>query len=192
MLKKKQGAVIVISGPSGVGKGTLISKLILCRPGLKLGVSATTRLPRFGEVSGVDYYFMSREEFMARVARSEFVEWCEVHGNLYGTLKQEIDKTVLAGDNVLLEIDTQGAKKVLSQFDRLVSIFIAPPSELALLNRLRQRDTEDETTLARRLKTASQELKEQHLYDYVVVNEVIEDAVQELISIIDTLNQKES
>ena len=135
---------------------------------------------------------MSREEFMARVARSEFVEWCEVHGNLYGTLKQEIDKTVLAGDNVLLEIDTQGAKKVLSQFDRLVSIFIAPPSELALLNRLRQRDTEDETTLARRLKTASQELKEQHLYDYVVVNEVIEDAVQELISIIDTLNQKES
>ncbi|MSR88722.1 MAG: guanylate kinase [Candidatus Margulisbacteria bacterium] len=192
MLKLNCGAVIIISGPSGVGKGTLISQLLERRSGLKLAVSATTRFPRLGEVSGVDYYFMSREEFMVRVERSEFVEWCEVHGNLYGTLKQEIDKTVLAGDNVLLEIDTQGAKKVLSQFDRLVRIFIAPPSELALLNRLRQRDTEDETTLARRLETASQELKEQHLYDYIVVNEVIEDAVQELMSIIDTVDEKES
>ena len=185
------GYVIIISGPSGVGKGTLIAKLCERFPRLKLAVSATTRLPRDGEVDGCEYHFLTLDDFNARIDRGEFVEWCTVHGNLYGTLRQEIDKTVLAGDNVLLEIDVQGAKKVVPQFNYVVRIFIAPPSDTALLERLRHRNTESEEALARRLEAASRELQEQKDYDYVVINRDIETAFQELVTILKRLKNKE-
>jgi guanylate kinase len=185
------GAVVVVSGPSGAGKGTLIRGLLAARPELSLAVSATTRAPREGEVHGREYYFLSQGEFDERIAAGDFVEWCHVHGNRYGTLRSEIDKKVQAGENVVLEIDIQGAKKVLSQFDRLFRVFIAPPSVDILLQRLKNRNTEADQDLDVRMRAAAEEMLEQRFYDGVVVNHEVSRAVSDLVQYVDGFITKE-
>ena len=175
------GVIVVVSGPSGVGKGTIIQKLLTQNTTVKLAISATTRAPRVGEVNGVDYYFLPVSEFDQRIADDQFVEWCEVHGNKYGTLASEILANTQQGYDVLLEIDTQGAKKVRAKLGTVLSIFIAPPSLDELAKRLMSRNTEKEEEISRRLSAAKGELAEVGDYDCVVVNRELEGAVEDVM-----------
>jgi len=177
-------SLFVISGPSGVGKGTLIRKVLEQIPNTHLAISACTRSPRTGEVDGKDYYFMDVESFKDKISRDEFAEWCEVHGNYYGTLKSEIDKNRDQGRHVLVEIDTQGTVKLKRVYDELQRIFVAPPTLEELELRLTRRNTDDSETIARRLNVAQKELDEIGNYDYIVVNQDIDESV---ISIIDVI-----
>jgi guanylate kinase len=148
-------------------------------------VSCTTRQPRAGEIPGKDYYFVSRSDFVDRAARNEFAESAEVHGNLYGTLRSEVDRVRGSGKHVLMDIDVQGAMQFTKAFPQSVTIFILPPSAEVLLGRLRQRQTESKAQLADRLQSALQELQAVELYEYIVVNDNLEQAVQRVSSIVD-------
>lgn len=185
------GKLIVISGPSGAGKSTLVKRLFELKPGpLVSSVSATTRPPRPGERDGVDYYFISPEEFARRRSQGEFLECCQVFGSdhWYGTLRSEVTPSLQAGKWVVLEIDVQGTLEVLRQYPEAVTIFIHPGSMQELERRLRGRRTESEADIARRLEVARQELAAAHHYRYQVVNDQIERAAQELSNIL--LSQK--
>lgn len=179
--------LFVISGPSGAGKGTLVELVRAQRPDLGLTVSAATRAPRPGEIDGVSYHFMSQSEYDARVAAGEFLEWANVHGNCYGTLKSEVQKNLDAGRSVILEIDIQGGMHVQEVFPEVVLIFIAPPSLEELEVRLRGRATEDEASLERRLGDAAAEIEfaQQH-YDEFIVNDDLNRACSELLEILDS------
>jgi len=148
-------------------------------------VSCTTRTPREGEVEGKDYYFLSRTEFIRRMNDQEFAESAEVHGNLYGTLKTEIERVLHEGRHVLMDVDIQGAALLRRSFPSVVTIFILPPSGEVMLTRLRNRKTEGKEAIVRRLESALQELQAVEDYEYVVVNDVLEDAVRRVSSIID-------
>lgn len=176
--------VFVITGPSGVGKGTLIRGLIERRPELELSVSATTRAPRPGEEDGVDYHFLTREEFDRRVEAGDFVEHADYAGRSYGTLRSELDRRVQAGAPVVLEIEVQGARQVRAAMPEAVQVFIAPPSREALRTRLIGRGTDDTEEVERRLHVAEQELEAQPEFGYVVVNDRLEDALEELTGIV--------
>jgi guanylate kinase len=173
-------AVFVITGPSGVGKGTLIRTLRERVPELELAVSATTRAPRPGERDGVDYHFLSDAEFARRVAAGEFVEHAHYSGRRYGTLRSELEDRRGAGRPVVLEIELQGARQVREAMPEVVQIFIAPPSAEALRTRLVGRGTDDSAQVAARLATAKRELEAQGEFAHVVVNDRLEDAVAEL------------
>ncbi|MDE3132193.1 MAG: guanylate kinase [Acidobacteriota bacterium] len=179
------GKVFVITGPSGVGKGTLIRALLDRLPQLGLSVSATTRAPRPGEQEGVAYHFMSAEEFSARVAAGEFVEWAEYSGNRYGTLRAELDRRLAAGAPVVLEIELQGARQVRQQLPEAVQVFIAPPSAETLRTRLIGRGTDTEEQVRRRLQTADAELAAQPEFPHVVVNDRLEEALDALSAIVE-------
>jgi guanylate kinase len=172
--------VFVITGPSGVGKGTLIRTLRERVPGLQLAVSATTRQPRPGETDGVDYHFLGDEEFQQRVDEGAFVEHARYSGRRYGTLREELEQRGAGGKPVLLEIEVQGARQVREAMPEAVQVFIAPPSEEALRTRLVGRGTDSPEDVARRLETAREELAAQHEFSHVVVNDRLEDAVTEL------------
>jgi guanylate kinase len=172
--------VFVITGPSGVGKGTLIRTLRERVPELALSVSATTRPPRPGEEDGVDYHFLSPEEFERRVRAGEFVEHAHYSGRRYGTLRSELERRVAAGAPVVLEIELQGARQVRETLPDAIQIFIAPPGAEALRTRLIGRGTDSPEQVAARLATASEELQAQHEFRHVVVNDRLEDAVQDL------------
>lgn len=172
--------LFVVSGPAGVGKGTLVSLVRERRPLLGLPVSATTRSPRPGEVDGVSYHFLSDEAFSERVKRGEFLEWAQVHDHRYGTLKSEVDACLTRGESVILEIDVQGGTNVLKVYPDAVRIFIDPPSWDVLVERLRGRGTESEESLAIRLNTAKSELALAHTYDVRIVNDDLNTAVDEL------------
>lgn len=172
--------LFVVSGPAGVGKGTLVARVREMRPLLGLPVSATTRSPRPGEVDGVSYHFLSDDEFSDRVERGEFLEWAQVHNHRYGTLKSEVDACLLRGESVVLEIDVQGGANVVRLYPSAVRIFIEPPSWETLVERLRGRGTEDEESLAIRLRTAKSELLLAHTYDVRIVNDNLDEAVREL------------
>jgi len=182
--KVKNKNVVVISGPSGVGKGTIIQKLLEADASFKLAISACTRQPRKNEIDGETYYFLDQQEFKKKAESQDFLEWCEVHGNYYGTLKSEIDRLTDRGETCILEIDTQGARKIKKQLSDCLLIFLTPPTIKSLKERLVNRKTEDEATINRRLKRAEEELKEVHDYDYVVVNDNIESAFDDTLEII--------
>lgn len=179
-----RGVLIVISGPSGAGKGTICKALLEKKDDLYLSVSATTRQPRQGEVDGVHYHFLSKEEFMKRVEEGDFLEWAEVHGNLYGTPKSNVDKMLDAGKNVILEIDIQGALKVKENCDDGVFIFILPPSMEELKQRIIKRGSETPESLLRRFNTAYQEINYISKYNYGVINDELEVAVSKVEKIL--------
>jgi guanylate kinase len=176
--------VFVITGPSGVGKGTLIRGLMERVPKLELSVSATTRAPRPGERDGVDYHFLTREEFNGRVKRGEFVEHADYAGRSYGTLRSELEARVRAGVPVVLEIEVQGARQVRAAMPEAVQVFIAPPSLAALRTRLVGRGTDDQTEVERRLRVAEEELTAQPEFAHVVVNDRLDEALERLTGIV--------
>lgn len=176
---------IILSSPSGAGKTTIAKALLETRPDVGYSISCTTRAPRPGEVEGKDYYFLSRTEFVRRIEEGAFAESAEVHGNLYGTLKAEIQRVLGAGRHVMMDIDIQGAAHLRRAFPSVVTIFILPPSGEVMLDRLRKRKTESKDAIVRRLESALQELQAVEEYEYVVVNDVLEASVRRVSAIID-------
>jgi len=176
--------VFVITGPSGVGKGTLIRGLMERLGELELSVSATTRAPRPGERDGVDYHFLTPEEFDRRVAAGDFVEHADYAGRRYGTLRSELEGRLAKGVPVVLEIEVQGARQVREAMPEAVQVFIAPPSLEALRTRLIGRGTDDADEVARRLEVAEQELAAQPEFAHVVVNDRLDEALDELVEIV--------
>lgn len=176
--------VFVITGPSGVGKGTLIRGLMERLPQLELSVSATTRGPRPGEEDGVHYHFLTREQFDQRVAEEDFVEHADYAGRSYGTLRSELEERVRAGVPVVLEIEVQGARQVRQAMPEAVQVFIAPPSLQALRTRLVGRGTDDQTEVERRLRVAEEELLAQPEFAHVVVNDRLDEALERLVEIV--------
>ena len=176
---------VILSAPSGGGKTTIARMLLARRTDLGYSVSCTTRVPRSGEVSARDYYFMSRAEFIAKREQGAFAESAEVHGNLYGTLRAEVERVMSGGKHVVMDIDVQGAVQFIRAFPLSVTIFILPPSGEVLLERLRGRNTESPAQLAARLQSALQELQQVDEYEYVVMNDDLERAVASVESIID-------
>jgi guanylate kinase len=172
--------VFVITGPSGVGKGTLIRTLLERVPELELSVSATTRKPRLGETHGVDYHFLDDAEFQRRVERGEFVEHANYSGRRYGTLREDLDQRMARGVPVVLEIEVQGARQVAETMPEAERIFIAPPSDQALRNRLIGRGTDSPEDVEKRLATAREELAARREFPHVVVNDRLDDAVTAL------------
>lgn len=179
-----EGSLFVVSSPSGAGKNTVLAALRAKLPALAVSVSATTRPPRSGEADGRDYYFMDRAEFERRRAAGEFVEWAEVHGNLYGTLRAELARLRADGRDALLEIDVQGMAKLRAQGLEFVSVFIMPPSFDELERRLRARGTDRPEVVALRLENAWKEMSARKTYDYIVVNDRVEDAVADMEAIV--------
>jgi guanylate kinase len=177
--------VFVITGPSGVGKGTLICNLLARMPALELSVSATTRPARPGEVDGVDYHFLSDEEFDRRLAAGDFVEHATYAGRRYGTLRSELERRLSAGAPVVLEIEVQGARQVREALPEAVLVFIAPPSLEALRERLVGRGTDDPAQVERRLDTAREELAAEREFEHVVCNDRLEAAVDDLVRIVE-------
>jgi len=176
--------VFVITGPSGVGKGTLIRGLMERLGQLELSVSATTRDPRPGERHGVEYHFLAREDFDRRVADGEFVEHADYAGRSYGTLRSELEDRLRAGVPVVLEIEVQGARQVRAAMPEAIQVFIAPPSLQSLRARLIGRGTDDAEEVERRLRVAEQELAAQPEFGHVVVNDRLEDALERLTAIV--------
>jgi len=177
---KRDGIIYIISAPSGAGKTTLCKEIIDMVPGLRHSVSYTTRRERAGEQHGVDYFFISPEEFDAMVAAGEFAEWAEVHGNRYGTALKTLDDYRSAGIDVILDIDCQGAHQLRERYAEGVFIFILPPSFNELRRRLDSRNSDSAEVIARRLDAASREIKESRWYDYIIVNDDFRVAVSEL------------
>ena len=178
------GHVFVITGPSGVGKGTLIRGLLERVPGLELSVSATTRPPRPGERDGVDYHFLGDQEFDRRVANGEFVEHAGYSGHKYGTLRSELERRMAEAAGLVLEIEVQGARQIRAAMPETVQVFIAPPSVEALRARLVGRGTDAPEDVEARLATALEELEAEREFEYVVVNDRLEQATEELADIV--------
>ena len=178
------GKVFVITGPSGVGKGTLIERLRERIPDLDLSVSATTRPPRSGEVDGRDYYFLTDEEFERRVGAGDFLEHATYSGHRYGTLREEVERRLEQGRSVVLEIEVQGPRQVRDAMPEAVQIFIAPPDPEALRSRLEGRGTDSASAIERRLRTAEIELEAQGEFPHVVVNDEVQKAASELEALI--------
>ncbi|HWW67151.1 MAG TPA: guanylate kinase [Solirubrobacterales bacterium] len=176
--------VFVITGPSGVGKGTLISSLLERVPGLELSVSATTREPREGEVDGRDYHFLTPEEFDRRVEAEDFLEFATYSGHRYGTLRSEVRERLAAGRSVVLEIEVQGARQVRAAMRESVQVFIAPPEPAVLRERLRERGTDSAEAIDARLEVAEQELAAQDEFAHRVVNDDLGRAAEELEGIV--------
>jgi guanylate kinase len=178
--------LFVVSGPSGVGKGTLVERVRQLRSHIGVTVSATTRPPRVGEKDGVSYHFLSDEEFERRVAAGEFVEWAWVHAHRYGTLLSEVEAVLGRGESVILEIDVQGGLNVRKIYPDAVLIFVDAPSEEELERRLRGRGTESEESIALRLQNAAEERELARSYDVHMINDVLEVATDELLATLDT------
>lgn len=182
--EKRKGKLFVISGCSGVGKGTLLKVFLEKNPQIELSISATTRKPRPGEVDGVNYFFLTKEEFETAVKNNEFLEWAEFNGNFYGTKEAYVEKKLNEGKNVILEIETRGAFQIKEKKPDVVLIFILPPSLDELEHRLRGRNTEDEAAIQNRLHEAYRELECSKKYDYCIVNDDLNQAVKELEDVI--------
>ena len=181
----RTGRLVVVSGPSGAGKGTIIRTALDRRPDLVLSVSATTRAPRADEQDGLHYHFISRAEFRRMVAAGEFLEWAEVYGELYGTPLAPVRAALDAGRDVLLELDIQGAVQVKEAVPEAVLVFIETPSMKDLSERLRERGTEDPETRARRIEAGYEEVKVGRTYDHIIVNDRLETAVEDFLRILD-------
>ncbi|HIS82658.1 TPA: guanylate kinase [Candidatus Scatenecus faecavium] len=176
--------LFVLSGSSGVGKGTVLKGFLDKNPNFMLSISCTTRKPRQGEVDGVNYFFISKDDFKNCIENDKFLEWAEFAGNFYGTKKKYINQCLQEGKDIILEIDTQGALQVKKQMPEAVLIFICPPSYETLESRLRGRHTEDEETIQKRLEQVKVELERAEKFDYKIVNDNLEDAINELSRVI--------
>lgn len=174
------GKLIVLTGPSGVGKGTLLRSLLQRHPELYLSVSATTRQPRSGEVEGEDYFFLTRPQFERMIAKGEFLEWAEFAGNLYGTPKFAVEEQIRRGQWVILEIELEGARQVRESFTDAFRIFILPPSLPELEYRIRNRGTDTEEAIARRLQRAQEEISAASEFDLQVVNDDFDDTLEQI------------
>ena len=184
---KKRGVVTVISGFSGAGKGTIVKELVK-KYEYSLSISATSRQPREGEVHGREYFFLTREEFQCMIKDGQLVEWTEYVGNYYGTPKEYIEKQLIAGRDVILEIETEGALNVKNVFDDVLLLFITPPTAKELKHRLVSRGTETEEVIKKRLARACEEVDFMPSYDYIVVNDKLEECVEKIHELIQ--NQK--
>ncbi|RAP34314.1 guanylate kinase [Candidatus Marinamargulisbacteria bacterium SCGC AG-439-L15] len=183
----KKGHLFIISGPSGVGKGTIIKGVLKEIPELHLAISATTRPARETEVYGKDYFFLTNDEFDKKIEENAFLEWCPVHNYRYGTLKEELTPRLNKGENIIIEIDTEGAKKIMKNCPESISIFIAPPKNISnqtLLNRLSKRNTESKEEIQNRMKKVSAELADMDQYDHQVINDKVNEATKTLVNII--------
>ena len=174
----------MVSGPSGAGKTTLYREAASSLPNLKHSVSYTTRRPRPGEVNDRDYTFINRDEFKGMIDRAEFAEWAEIHGKLYGTSKKRLEETMDSGIDAILDIDVQGAEQLKKKYKGGVYIFVLPPSLEVLGKRLQKRMVNSKEEIEKRLKVAAKEIKRYREYDYVIVNNILEDALKELSAII--------
>ena len=183
--ENKQGKLFVISGPSGVGKGTLIQEILRKRSDLTVSVSYTSRTPRAEETDGTDYYFVTRQVFEEMIARDEFVEYAQVHRNYYGTSRNKLQELLKEGRNVLFELDVQGGLNLKEKFAAVCLIFILPPNEEELIRRINKRGSETPETLQTRLETARRELKIAGSYDYRITNEDLNSCIDEINKIID-------
>ncbi len=177
------GLLFVISGPSGVGKGTLCEKLVESQDSLKYSVSITTRPPRPGEIDGEDYIFCDTDSFMTRVAAEEFVEWAEVYGNYYGTPWEELRSALTSGRDIILEIDTQGALQVKKKYPTGIFIYVLPPCREELKARITGRGTESPEAVEQRLANFDNELKVIEEYDYLIINDSLQGALDKLKAI---------
>lgn len=178
-----KGKLIVFSAPSGCGKGTMLEE-ILKNKNFRTAVSATTRNPREGEKNGVSYHFLSREDFDKKISNDEFLEHAEYCGNCYGTLKSEVDPYIEQGIDVILEIEVQGAMKIRALRPDALFVFIAPPSVKELRRRLKKRGTESDDVIEERISKASGEIELAENYDYIIVNDALEDAVNDFFAVI--------
>ncbi len=180
----KNSLLIVMSGPSGVGKGTICKELLSENDDIVLSVSATTRQPRPEDTDGVTYYFKTKDEFEKMIEDNEFMEWAKYNENYYGTPKKPVNEHLQNGKDVILEIDAQGAMNLMSKYPDAVYIFIAPENTDVLYERLRKRGSENEAEIEKRIKAAEWEISQKDKYDHVVVNKVVDDAAKEIINII--------
>ena len=180
----EKGILIILSGPSGSGKDTVLNKLVENREDVKVSVSMTTRQKRDGEIDGIHYYFVDREYFKKKIADNKMLEYAEYAGNFYGTPKEPVDEMLSNGKAVILKIEVQGAEKIRKLYPDVISIFLMPPSMRVLEERLRARNTEDEETINHRLVIAREEMKKASEYDYMVINDTIDNAVAGIETII--------
>ena len=183
-MTKERGQLIVFSGPSGVGKGTILAQYMKGRDNICYSVSATTRAPRPGEVDGQHYFYLTREKFEEMIAADQMLEYAQYSGNYYGTPKQFVEDKLAAGVDVVLEIEVQGAAKVRQACPEALFVFVLPPSYAVLRSRLTGRGTEDAATVQKRLDAALGELRQAGTYDYVIVNDDLEQAVEELATVV--------
>ena len=179
-----KGHLFIISGPSGVGKSTIIARLLEQRPELLYSISYTSRPKRGRELDGVDYYFISEDVFRASIDSGRLAEWAKVHGHFYGTSATFIERSLVEGNDVVLDIDVKGAKKLLSKYPEAISIFVAPPTMKELKGRLSGRKTDSLDAVERRLKNAHAEMEQAHFYDHVLVNDDLAEVILKLDSII--------
>ncbi|MEW6590908.1 MAG: guanylate kinase [Pseudomonadota bacterium] len=179
----RQGVLYIVSAPSGAGKTSLVKALLKTDPAIRLSVSYTTRPPRPGETDGRDYHFVTRQRFEEMLADGEFLEHAEVYGNFYGTSKGSISRDLLAGHDILLEIDWQGAEQVRAHFPDAASIFILPPSFSALRTRLAGRGQDSDAVIERRLAAAAHDVAHADAFDYIIVNDDFDHALQDLVAI---------
>lgn len=188
--EKHEGLLIIISGPSGAGKGTVYNEVIKRRPEIQKSVSVTTRAPRPNEIEGVHYYFRTLEQYQDMIAKGEFLETASVYCNYYGTPKAPVLEMLSKGQDVMFEIDTLGAEQIRKKYPKSITIFIMPPTFKELEKRLRGRGTESEEAIQRRLSLARSELAKYRLFDYMVFNDEVENAVSSVIAIIDAEKSK--
>ena len=185
MSTSRSGTLIVISGPSGVGKSTIVDSVLKASPS-SFSVSATTRMPRVGEVEGVDYYYVDTEAFETRISDGEILEWAEYGGNLYGTPRSSVLPVLESGRNVILDIENEGAKQIKASFPEALLIFISPPSIASLAERLASRGDTNRSDIALRLAVATQQIREAPgVYDFIVENIDLEQAITEVLGIIE-------
>lgn len=180
----ERGILVILSGPSGSGKDTVLNKLCECNPDVKVSVSMTTREKRDDEIDGVHYYFVTREYFEKKISENRMLEYAEYAKNYYGTPAEPVDEMLSQGKSVILKIEVQGAEKIRNRYDDVISIFLMPPSLRVLEQRLRGRGTEDEETIQHRLFIAKEEIRKAYDYDYVVFNDTVENAVADIKSIL--------
>jgi guanylate kinase len=181
---KREGIILIISAPSGAGKTTLCHDLLKRFPNMRESISYTTRTPRAGEVHGVDYFFVSTEEFQQMVAEEAFAEWAQVHGNMYGTALKALEDARTSGIDLVLDIDCQGARCLKEQIERCVYVFILPPSMAELRRRLESRSSDKPDVIDLRIERATSEIREARWYDYIIINDNFETAREELASIV--------
>ena len=188
----RPGLLIVVSGPAGVGKGSVIKRVKELSDEVVFSVSATSRKPRPGEIEGVNYFFKTREQFEEMIRQQSLIEWVDYCGNYYGTPKEFVRHELEKGHNIILEIDVAGSLRVQEMFSDCIPCFIVPPSYEELEKRLRLRKTEDEETIQKRLNKAKEEFKYLHHYDYIIINDTLDEAAEMFISIVHAERMKTS